>query len=589
MASRVSRPISRLKRGEHLSTNPTQGLDRSSLEDRIASTMPLLRESLQNAPKISGLGRGCASTFQDHEIGRPEGSQARRSTLLHGSPAFSKPLSCTLSDRAQKTDLLFQKSINREDEWLFVDASLLDCSSVASDFEAVYSNFINLALVAESRQTHNFSPVSLLLGFSIISYYLAISQHSTSFEKAAKVNDRYGVESSLLLWARSTLRLVSATLIQVPMGIIQGIAKAIGSKATSLSTLVLVLKDIVAFAAILGGLLQIVSSGMEMIERRQFVDDLEKAMASCDKRKGLASGLSFLLNQVDLTDKERDRIKSTIEEDGEVEIVKIEEGDEKFLTMIDKDYIEKAVCKVGEKKEIVEQHLKRAFILERKRKINAFERVAGTDALKLIFEELNKPSERRLCTRLFDQEDNLSVSERAHSLIDQVRKSVCLRMNFDLLKILTSVMGIVALCLSLVGSGGILAIVILVMFTASSVLSIVLDGYTLSRDYKEKKVGTRDVVMFVAFSLFTVVSGILGIFLSGTLAPLIISCVLASSGGLYALYHYFGFSHGRVRKEKANEGKISRVSKKALGHLPAKGRGRKKRKGQDSFKFALVI
>lgn len=551
--------------------------------------MPLLKESLQNAPKISGLGRGCASTFQDHEIGKPEESQARSSTLLHRSPAFPKPLICTLSDRAQKTDLLFQKSINREDEWLFIDTSLLDCSAVASDFEAIYSNFINFALVAEARGTHNFAPVSLLLGFSVISYYFAVSQYSASFEKAAKVNDRYGIESSLLLWARSTLRLVSATLLQIPMGIIQAISKAIGSKATSLSALVSVLKNVVALAAILGGLLQIVSSGIKVIERRQFVHDLEKAMASRDKRKRLASGLSFLLNQVDLTDKERGRIKSTIEEDGEVELVKIEEGDEKFLTMIDKNYIEKAVCKVGEKKEIVEQHLKRAFILERKRKINAFERIAGTDALKLIFEQLNKPSERRLCTRLFDEEDNLSVSERAHSLIDQVRKSVRLRMNLDLLTILTTVMGTAALCLSLVGSGGILAILILMMFTATSILSIALDGYALSRDYKEKKLGTRDIVMFVAFSLLTVVSGILGILVSGTLAPLIISCVLASSGGLYALYHYFGSSHARMPKEKANEGKISRVSKKALRHLPAKGRGRKKRKGQDSFKFTLVI
>ena len=460
MTPRVSRSISRLQGRESLSANPIQGLDRSSLEDRIASPMPL-------CPKAP---------------------------------------SCASLDTARKTDLLSQKSISAGDQWLFVDPSLLDCSSVASDFETIYSNFVNFALITEARGAHNFAPVSLLLGLSVISYYAAVSQHSVFYEKAAKVNDWYGMGSSFLLWARNVLRLVSATLIQIPMGIVQVVAKAIGSKAASLSTYLSTLKNVVAFTAILVGLLQIVSSGIKMVEKIQFGHNLEKGMAGRDKRERVASGLSFLLNQVDLTDEERDRIKMAVEEessllgeDEKIELVEIEEGDEKFLTMVDKNYIEEAVCTRGEKKKTMGQCLKRAFILERKRKIDSFERVAGSDALKLIFEELSKPSEKRLSTRLLNEENNLSLSEKAHSLIDQVRKSVRFNLSLDLLMILTCVIGTVAVCLSFVGSGGTLGIVILAMFTVSSILAIGLDSYTLFQDYKEKKVGTRDVVMFVAF------------------------------------------------------------------------------------------
>ncbi|MCB1081562.1 MAG: hypothetical protein KDK63_00300, partial [Chlamydiia bacterium] len=253
--------------------------------------------------------------------------------------------------------------------------------------------------------------------------------------------------------------------------------------------------------------------------------DLEKAKAA----------LTALMDEASGTEAEKSEFLAKVMEEIDVDgdFIKIDEG---ALTDEELEFLENKARELAPNNpKVVLGHFKEHFVRFKAEKFAEFTRKVGAATAAKVRDELAKPSATRLDARLENTEDT-EAFKKANEVIEGAQSEILKNRILHVAIVAFCVLGITALILGNIFTGGLLGTIIVATWILVSLGMLAIDGYFLYQALKNGEMENSDkIAIFVMNALMITMAGAT-IFLSGGVALIVAAVILGTAFAGTSLY-----------------------------------------------------
>ncbi len=466
------------------------------------------------------------------------------------NPAFQKI--CSKQKNSDTVNRIYQNQKNSS--FLCEDNRLLTRAYMAQDITGVYSSVNQLVSTILNQEVPNANQgLNFVSGLNLLTGYMLFSQGYAQYKSAQKTNLCWGKFLGQTKIARGVIVGLNG-IVMLPCRTFSLVATQTGSK-TAVRAAAILGKGGNILSAI-SGVLMVVPSAIGLKKQVSFYREFKNCLHMSDdfsKQERAKYRLDFLIKQLDLTDKEREKIanKTLSKSDHEALCDDVQEGDD--ISSSDTQFIEGFIQDKAGNKEEIQAKLKMAFRRERLRKKAELEFKIGEKGVKSIFKEVyNKIPGKALKERLLKETDRDQAIQEIDSLIDEVYSKglIPLMMQNAWMCLLGATL--VVLCIvSCFVTMGIPALVVGILWVALSLSMLSIDIKELIDAHNKGDSTFKDHLISTLINFMMITAIVLGVVFSAGTIPLITSGIVGSFYLILCLYSFFGIQE-KETKRKSN-------------------------------------
>ena len=370
--------------------------------------------------------------------------------------------------------------------------------------------------------------------FSLFTGYMAGKRGHHQYETASKINDVVGQGLGAVNMARAPAEMLGGLTFTAFRG--ASIAGTFTS-STALTTAQTVLSGLGSAFFVLTYAFIAVPSAVTLYKNINFGRKLSAAIDGAEGELAKAkAALTVLMEEASGTEAEKSEFLAKVMEEINVDAdcMEIDEG---ALTDEELKFLESKASELapeGKKSEVF-SHFKEHFVRFKAEKFAEFTRKVGAETAAKVRDELAKPSAKRLDTRLKNIEDTDALKE-ANEVIEGAQSEILKNRILHVAIVAFCVLGITALILGNIFTGGLLGTIIVATWILVSLGMLAIDGYFLYQALKNGEMENSDkIAIFVMNALMITMAGAT-IFLSGGVALIVAAAVLGTAFAGTSLY-----------------------------------------------------